>query len=113
MTSALRSLTEEDKLQIFLGVTRGFARRHGPDFGRGMTDDDLASALGDAFGIMGGRAAPDEPYVVYQGAGLKIWGGWSFQTPKDRPLFAGLATIAVARRVYGIADPNACQLALF
>lgn len=113
MTSEPRSLTDADKLHIFCTVTRGFARRHSPAFGRGMTDDDLANALGDAFGIMGGRAAPDEPYIVYQGAGLKIWGGWTYQTPRDRPIFTGAATIAMARRVYGIADPSERQLALF
>jgi hypothetical protein len=45
---------------------------------------------------------------------LRIRASWEVQNIHTaRPLFAGKATIAKARAVYGIRDPNEKQLVLF
>lgn len=78
-----------------------------------MTEDELKEALETSLGIFGGSGGPGRVSVMFQGAGLKIWGGWTTAnhvvTP---PLFAGEQTIAMAREVYGIANPNDDQLQL-
>lgn len=106
-------LTDEQKLCVFRAATSGFAKWYAEDIKCGMTDQQLAEALENALGIMGGRAAPGEPCVQYQGAGLKIWGGWEFDFYDVPPLFSGQKTIAMARTVYGIPDPEQRQMALF
>jgi hypothetical protein len=51
---------------------------------------------------------------MYQGSGLKIWGGWEvINHVTAKPLFSGTRSIAMAREVYGIADPTDGQMDLF
>lgn len=103
-------LTSDDKVAIFQRATRGFAERFAGDIARGMTDDQLECALAECFGILGGCSGPGEFHTSYQGSGLRIWCGFNI---KERPLFAGAMTIAMARTVYCIRDPSDAQLALF
>lgn len=78
-----------------------------------MTDEQLGTALEHALGIFGGSGGPDQPSVTFKGAGLDIWGGWSvINHVTSAPLFSGTATIAMAREVYGIKDPDKDQLSL-
>jgi hypothetical protein len=66
------------------------------------------------FGSFGGSGGPGRPSIAFTGAGLRIWGGWhSVNHVTDKPLFAGMTTIAFARRVYTIADPDKKQMELF
>lgn len=108
------TLTHEEKLWVFRQATRSFANsgtRWAERAARGMTDAELEEALLYELGIMGGRGGPGEPSIVYQGAGLKIWGSWQgISLAQDRPLFEGRATIAMAREVYGIRDPADRQM---
>lgn len=110
MTFPSISLSHEDRVAIFRQATRGFARRFAEDIVTGMTDEELESALSECFGILGGCSGPGEFHTSYQGAGLKIWRGFNV---KDKPLFAGSHTIAMARTIYGIGDPSTGQLSLF
>lgn len=109
-----RTLTHEEKLWVFRQATRSFAdsgTRWAERAARGMTDAELEEALRYELGIMGGRGGPGEPSIAYQGAGLKIWGSWQgINHVRDRPLFEGRATIAIARQVYGIRDPADRQM---
>lgn len=107
-------LTETDRIEIFKQATRGFARRNADQFATGMTDVELVAALEGCLGIFGGSGGPDTYSVTYTGSGLRIWGGWSpVNHVREKPLFAGKATIAMARSIYGISDPNQRQLDLF
>lgn len=81
---------------------------------KGMSDEDLASALAYEIGIFGGSGSPDGLCLTYQAAGLKIWISWEIQnTHEQSPDFQGAETVAMARLVYGIRDPSDKQLALF
>lgn len=109
-----RPLTEADKLEIFRIATRSLVHWHGDQMKSGMTDPELEAALETSLGIFGGCAAPGKPSVSFAGAGLRIWGGWSLVNHiKEKPLFAGKKTIAMAREVYAIPDPDDKQMNLF
>lgn len=112
-----RPLTEADKREGFMRATGGFSRsgeRWAERAACGMTDAELAEALAYEIGIFGGRCGPDELWLTYQGAGLKIWISWEIQNHvKAKPIFEGKGTIAMARLVYGIKDPADRQLVLF
>ncbi len=113
-----RPLSQEDKLRAFRKATcsmEGAADRWAQRAARGLTDDQLTEALRFELGIFGGSSAyRDCPALTYQGAGLKIWAAWEFQNHvTTKPTFQGAATIATARQVYGIRNPDEKQLALF
>lgn len=109
-----RPLTETEKLDAFRTATRSITRWYAAEIARGMTDDDLKAALERVLGIWGGSAGPGELDVSFQGSGLRIWATWTIQTHHGtRPLFAGQATIATAREVYGIGNPADRQMRLF
>ena len=64
--------------------------------------------------IYGGFGGPGIRSVSHQGAGLKIWASQTaHNTVTDARVFKGAATIATARQVYGIRNPEEKQLALF
>jgi hypothetical protein len=109
-----RTLTEEDKEAAFIQATGGMMARLRDIPGlldAGMTDAELSDALHRHLGIMGGRGGPDCISLAYQGAGLKIWASWNCPNiVTDKPLFEGRVTLAMARHVYGIPDPNNRQL---
>ncbi len=109
-----RPLTQADREEIFRIATTSFVRRYGDRFAVGMTDNELAAALETALGIFGGSAGPGRLSVAFTGSGLRIWGGWHIVNHvTEKPLFAGSATIAMARTTYAIADPDNKQLDLF
>lgn len=109
-----RPLTRSEREWVFRRATHGFegsAARWALHTGTGLTDPELAEALRFELGIYGGSGGPGEISIAFQGAGLRIWGG--FETPNtvtDAPLFEGAATIAMARETYGIRDPEDRQL---
>lgn len=112
-----RSLTQEEKLWAFRRATcsmQGAKERWAQRAARGLTDEQLAEALRYEIGIYGGFSGPDSLSVSYQGAGLKIWASWeTHNTVTDAPAFKGAASIAMARQVYGIRNPQDKQFALF
>ena len=56
----------------------------------------------------------DQLCITYRGSGLKIWASWHVHNHvAEKPLFADKATIAMAREIYGIADPEDGQMRLF
>ena len=106
-------LSNEDRIAVFKLATNGLVHWYHDKFKFGMTDNELKKALEDALGIFGGSGGPNRLSVSHKGAGLSIWGGWhSINHVKEKPLFSGAATIAMAREVYGIADPESDQLPL-
>lgn len=109
-----RPLSEADKEMIFRKATAGLARKYAEAIENGMSDTELEAALKSVLGIFGGSGGPDQPSIAYAGSGLRIWGGWStVNTVSDKPLFSGKQTLAMARQVYGIADPDDDQMRLF
>lgn len=109
-----RTLTYADKVAAFQAATSAFARRFANRFAAGMTDAELGDALRDSLGIFGGRGGPGQVHLTWQGAGLKIWASWRIHNHvQEAPIFAGKATIAMAREVYGIPDYGNPQLPLF
>jgi hypothetical protein len=98
-----RPLTREEKLWAFRRATGGFANAENRWRERartGLSDAQLEEALRSELGIMGGSGGPAQPSLAFQGAGLKIWCSWeSINLVKDTPIFAGRATIAMARGV--------------
>ena len=109
-----RPLTETEKLTAFRTATRSLTTWYAEQLIAGMTDDQLAAALERVLGIWGGSTGPGELDVSFQGSGLRIWATWTIQSHhKIRPLFAGQATVAMAREVYGIVNPLERQMRLF
>jgi len=108
-----RPLTRADKEDVFRIATRALPKWYGEAFAKGMTDAELAAALEEVLGIFGGSCGPGRMDVAHQAAGLKIWGGWHFVNHQtETPLFQGAKTIAMARHIYSIADPDDGQMAL-
>ena len=104
-----RELTDGDKLYIFKrstagmegGISRWEERAQAP-----MTDDEVRKALEFEIGH-GGGAGPDTPGYAYNSSGLRIWGHWDYpNVVKDKPLWAGAATIPKAREGFGIKTPE-------
>lgn len=113
-SSASRSLTQADRVEVFRLATRSFIYWHADQIEAGMTDDELETALKNALGTFGGSGGPDRLSVCHTGAGLRIWGGWHIVNHcVEKPLFKGTETVVMAREVYGIANPDDNQLALF
>ena len=109
-----RSLTPEDKIDVFRIATGGLVHHFGEKLEAGMTDKELHAALEVTLGIFGGSGGPDCLSVSYKGSGLRIWGGWHVVNHVvEPPLYSGKATVAMARTVYNISDPEDNQLALF
>lgn len=109
-----KPLTQADKELIFKQATSGLVHWYGKQFKNGMTDEELENALKSALGIFGGSGGPGRPSVSFTGTGLRIWGAWhTVNHIKEKPLFSGKATIAMARQVYGIKDPDNKQMDLF
>ena len=108
------SLTFEDKEAIFRIAAASLPKRYAREIEAGMTDEALSAALSSVLGIFGGSYGPDQYSITYTGSGLRIWGGWHVVNHvTEAPLFAGKATIAMARQTYGISDPEQKQMELF
>ena len=107
-------LSHCDRIAVFRLATRSLAIHHTEAVKSGMTNEELECALADCLGIFGGSGGPDRLSVSFKGAGLKIWGGWhNVNHVSEPPLFEGKQTLAMAREVYGIPDPQDNQLSLF
>jgi hypothetical protein len=106
-------LTEAEKLIAFRRVTRALPAWYPKEIKRGMTNAELKEALARVLGT-GGSCGPGEMDIRQEGSGLRIWASWEPDYSRtQRPIFAGDATMALARHVYGIADPDNRQLSLF
>lgn len=113
-------MTEKQIILGFRRCTGGFTRERWDEWKElaknGMTDEQLEIELKRRIGIMGGGSGHDDcPRHWYQGAGLKIWLGddmWGRHST-IKPTFEGKKTINMARRIYGIKDPNQLQTELF
>lgn len=103
-----RPLSEEDRLYVFRRATGMFAaasERWADRAAKGMTDEELREALEREMGV-GGGCGPGIPSYDCNGSGLRVWGGWGYNNVvTDRPLWQGAATVAMARKVYGIRQP--------
>lgn len=111
---APRPVTALDLRAVVSRCTRNLARLYSDAIARGMTDDELGKALEHVIGIMGGSSARDNcPSIAYAGAGLRIWAHWDWPDMRHKPVLEGARTIAMAREIYGIADPSNSQLDLF
>ena len=109
-----RPLTEADKVMIFKLATASLPRRYSDAIDAGMSDEYLSNALQSVLGIFGGSGGPGRPSISFAGSGLRIWGGWHIVNHvTEKPLFADKATIAMARTVYKIGDPDNMQMDLF
>ena len=108
-----RPLTNDDRVTAFRTATGSFVVWYAGQIEAGMTDPELEAALEISFGITGGSCGPGALDVTYQGPGLRIWATWEIASHHGtRPIFAGHATVAMAREVYGIANPQNRQLRL-
>lgn len=109
-----RPLAHPDKLAAFKACTRSLPKWYAKEIAAGMTDAELARALERVMGILGGSSArADTPALAYKGAGLKIWASWDWPDTRQPPIFAGQASIELARQLYGIPDPDDAQMRLF
>lgn len=107
-------LSNAEKLEVFKLATQSFPKQNADAIKRGMTDEELEIALKQCLGIFGGSGGPDRLSITYQGAGLKIWGGWhTVNHVTEKPLFSGNMTLAIAREIYGITNPSESQGRLF
>ena len=109
-----KPLSEHDRLEIFRIATKGILKRYAKEIAKGMTDGELKLALEDVLGIFGGSGGPDSFSVTFTGYGLRIWGGrHTVNHVSEKPLFDGKRTVAMARQLYGIKNPDEPQLDLF
>ena len=108
-------LRSEEIESAFRRATSGFAggmERWAERAARGMTDEELAQALKHEIGIFGGQCGPGMLGISYQGSGLRIWADRGIGSHGRKPILAGAATVAMARTVYGIRDPDDKQMIL-
>jgi hypothetical protein len=106
-----RALNEADKEEAFRIATRALPKWYAEQLAKGMTDKELTTALEQVLGIFGGSCGPGRMDVAHQAAGLKIWGGWHIVNHHtEKPLFQGARTLAMARHVYGVSDPDDAQM---
>lgn len=114
---APKPLTEADRIAGFRRATcsmAGAQERWRERARTGLSGLELADALSYELGIFGGCGGPDCLSLTYRGAGLKIWISWeTHNSHQMKPTFSGETTIAMARLVYGVKDPEEVQLALF
>lgn len=109
-----RPLSEADKEEAFRIATRSLTKWYADEIARGMRDDELEAALTQVLGIWGGSCGPGRLDVLHQSSGLKIWAGWHIVNHvTEAPIFKGRTTVAMARQIYGIVDPDDDQLSLF
>jgi hypothetical protein len=109
-----RPLTQADKEEAFRIATRALPKLYVDTIAKGMSDAALTSALEQVLGVFGGSCGPGRMDVAHQAAGLKIWGGWHFVNyHTEKPLFQGETTLAMARYIYEIENPDDEQMALF
>lgn len=113
-----RKPTAEEKRRAFSRATGGMSgagERWKERATRGMTDQQLAAALAYELGIEGGASSwNDIPAYHVKGAGLQIWISWDFpRCHQEKPTFRGSDTVAMARQVYGIRNPEDKQMDLF
>ncbi|MGJ8530041.1 hypothetical protein [Maritalea sp.] len=114
MARQKRPLTPADKEAVFRIATKALPDRYAAKIAIGMTEDEFIAALGQILGIFGGSCGPDRLDVLHQAAGLKIWGGWHIVNHvTEKPVNQGIATLAMARLIYGISNPDDAQMALF
>lgn len=112
-TNSPLPLCQEDRIEVFRMATRSLVHWHKEKFKGGMTDEELEVALKQSLGIFGGSSGPDRLGVSHQGSGLKIWGGRHIVNHvQEVPLYQGKDTIAMARDLYDIADPEEKQMRL-
>ena len=113
-----RELSSEEKRRTFIRATSGMsgaAERWKERAAKGMSDEQLAAALAYELGIEGGASSrKDVPAYHVKGAGLQIWISWDFpRCHQEKPTFKGSDTVAMARQVYGIRNPEDKQMDLF
>jgi hypothetical protein len=112
-----RELSTQDKHEAFMRAVHSFANadeRWQQRAVSGLTDDELKEALRYELGIAGGSSSRGSIRVEYQGAGLKIWASWdSFNHYGTKPILEGTDTMAFAREVFEISNPDNEQLSLF
>jgi hypothetical protein len=77
-----------------------------------INDEQLTEALQYELGKMGG-ATGGSVGVTYQGSELKIWADRRVRSRLRPPILEGQATLRLARKVYGTADPDEKQISLF
>ena len=106
-------LTQAERAEVFRLATRSLMTRYEDELAAGMSDAELKEALEKVLGIFGGSGGPGRLGVTFTGSGLRIWGGWHIINHcVEAPLFSGNASIAMAREIYGISNPDNKQLSL-
>lgn len=104
-----RVMTEEERVRMFRHATSrtcGADERWAKRAGRPMTDAELLAELRDELHTEGGGGGPDTPDYYYNASGVQVWVGWNINPCIDKPTWKGMATVAMARRVYGIRTPD-------
>jgi len=110
----VKPVTPQDKVAAFIAVTPRFFRENQHMFEEGMSDAEIEFALKDQFGDFGSRGGPDQLHITQQATGLKIWISWYIHNyVREEPALVGDNTIAMAREIYGITNPNDGQMAFF
>ena len=113
MGGKARALSQADKEVVFRTATRALPNWYADKITDGMSDSELNAALEKVLGIFGGSSGPKRLDVAHQAAGLKIWGGWHIANHHtETPLFQGSQTLAMARYIYRISDPDDAQISL-
>jgi hypothetical protein len=77
-----------------------------------MSDSDLAEHIEYELGLFGGFYGPNGLSVIYKGLGLKVWVGHGYAKSDGPATYFGAASIAMARKLYGIKQPGDTQMRL-
>lgn len=116
-TTNVKPLTEDDKQEAAIRAMTSFSdakKRWQERAKTGLNDIDLSDAIRYELGIAGYSGCRDGLKVSYSGAGLKIWASWDgVNTYEQKPIFQGKQTIAMARLVFNIPNPEDKQISLF
>ena len=117
MNNDVKLFTHDEIESVFLRAVHSYSgskARWAQHIRTGLTDDELHDALKRELGIHGGSGCRDSINIAYAGSGLKIWASWDYANSSlDKPILQGRQTMEMARKVFGIRNPDDCQMSLF
>lgn len=106
-------LTRDEKEHAFFIATRFFDEHYFENKRCGLSDEELTQALQKGLSVRRSWGGPGRFSGTCDPNGLKIYAGRCPLTVGSKPIFEGSVTLAMARALYDIADPNEAQQSLF
>ena len=118
LNGAKRAISASDTKEAFIRAVHSYSgskERWQQRKETGLNDEELYEALRYALGTEGGSSGSDMISIHYSSSNLRIWASWECCYPIEKKdlICEGKKTVAMARELLGISDPNLDQLSMF